>query len=106
MDKKKNLKPAWKKGDPSPNPNGRPNGQRNYSTIYREALMKIAETRDMTPEQVETLMEQVGLVNALKGDFKFWQDVRDRIHGKPTQAVEHSGPEGGDIPVVVTVKYE
>lgn len=106
MDKKANLMPPWKKGDPSPNPNGRPNGQRNYATIYREALHKIADSKDMTPEEVENLIEQVGLVNALKGDFKFFQDIRDRIHGKPKQGVELSGPNGGDIPVIVTVKYE
>jgi len=99
MDKKANLMPPWKKGDPSPNPNGRPNGQRNYATIYREALTKIAETRNMTPEEIETLIEQVGLVNALKGDFKFWQDVRDRIHGKPKQAVELTGENGGALQV-------
>lgn len=72
----------------SGNPNGRPKGQRNYATIYREALIKIGEARDMTPEEVEVELERTGLMNALKGDFKFYQDVRDRIHGKPAQSID------------------
>lgn len=81
----KNLKKPWKAGDPSPNPSGRPVGQRNYATIYREALKRIAEAKGKTPEEVEEMMEQVGLDKALSGDFNFFKDVRDRIHGKPMQ---------------------
>lgn len=78
-----NLIPL-KKGHTA-NPNGRPKGQRNYATIYREALMKIALANDKTPEDIETMLEETGLKNALKGNFAFWKDIRDRIHGKPVQ---------------------
>lgn len=80
----------WKEGDPSPNPSGRPKGQRNYATIYRAALLNIAKANDKTPEEIEEMLEVTGLKKALKGDFAFWKDVRDRIHGKPVQ------PIGGD----------
>lgn len=67
------------------NPNGRPNGQRNYATIYREALKRIAEAKGKTPEEIEEMIEQVGLDKAMNGDYNFFKDVRDRIHGKPMQ---------------------
>lgn len=96
----KNLKPPFKKGE-SGNPNGRPKGQRNYATIYREALQNIAKAKGMTPDEIETYMEQVGLDKAMNGDYKFWQDVRDRIHGKPTQGIDHT--TGGEpLQVVYT----
>lgn len=90
----------------SGNPGGRPKGQRNYATIYREALIKIGESRNMTPEEIEEEIEKVGLAKALDGDFAFQKDIKDRLHGKPSQSLELSGPNGGDIPVIVTVKYE
>jgi len=89
----KGLKPPWKKGDPSPNPNGRPKGQRNFAVIYREALEKIAKTQNMTPEEIEDIMLQSGLKKAIKGDYQFYRDTFDRLHGKPeqTQNLKHSG---------------
>ena len=84
-------KRKWKKGDPTPNPNGRPVGQRNYATIYREALIRIAEANDKTPEEIETMMEEVGMKQGLKGNFAFWKDIRDRIHGKAQENVKIQG---------------
>lgn len=82
----KHLKPL-KKGETA-NPNGRPKGQRNYATIYREALKKIADSQNMTPEELETLMEEAGMRQALKGNFQFWKDIRDRIHGQAKNHVQ------------------
>lgn len=79
-----------KKGQTA-NPNGRPLGQRNYSTIYREALIKIANANDKTPEEIETMMEEVGLKQGLKGNFAFWKDIRDRVHGKAQENLKMSG---------------
>lgn len=87
------------------NPNGRPLGQRNYATIYREALVQLAEAKNMTPEQVENLIEQTGLSKALEGDYKFFQDVRDRIHGKAPQSLEVTGKDGGPIDNTLTITF-
>ena len=70
------------------NPNGRPKGQRNYATIYREALINIANANGKTPEEIETMMEEAGLKQAIKGNFAFFKDVRDRIHGTATQRTD------------------
>jgi hypothetical protein len=92
-----NLKP-FQPGQ-SGNPAGRPKGQRDYATIYREALQKIAAARGVTPNEIEELIEQTGLDKALEGDYKFFQDIRDRIHGKPKQGIEHTGEGGGPLQV-------
>lgn len=76
-----------------PNPSGRPKGQRNYATLYRIALQKIGEARDMTPEQVEEELHQSGLDKALKGDYAFYRDTLDRLHGRPAQPADE-----GDSP--------
>jgi hypothetical protein len=82
------------------NPDGRPKGQRNYATIYKEALRKIAETQGITPEEIEDIMVQSGLKNAIKGDYRFYQDTLDRLHGKPKQSVGVEGTgEGGAIEI-------
>lgn len=83
-----NLKP-FEKGQTG-NPNGRPNGQRNYATIYREALAKIAALEKITPDDLEDDMISVAVKRARKGDAVFYRDIMDRIHGKPVQ------PIGGD----------
>lgn len=78
----KNLKPAWKKGDPSPNPTGRKLGQRDYATIYKEALIKLGALNNKTPLDIEDEIHSVGILNARKGDYKFYKDVLDRLHGQ------------------------
>ena len=83
-----NLKPAWKKGDPSPNPEGRKLGQRNYATIYREALIKLAEKNDKSPEELENEILSKGILNARTGDYRFYKDLLDRLHGTATQKSE------------------
>jgi len=98
-----NLKPAWKKGDPSPNPKGKPKGQRSYATIYREALIKIGKAKNMTPEEVEEEMHRSGLDSALKGNFAFYKDTLDRLHGKPKEAVDITS--GGEKITGVVVSF-
>ena len=93
------LKEPWKKGE-SGNPNGRPLGQRNYATIYREALIKLAEMNGMEPEQMETDILLKGLASARKGDYRFWKDVHDRLHGQPKQKIEEQSD------VTVTYKWD
>ena len=85
----KNLNPPMKKGE-TINPKGRPKGQRNYATIYREALQKIAEVNQQSPDEVENILVQSGLKKALKGDFNFYRDTMDRLHGKPQQKIDHT----------------
>lgn len=82
----KHLKPL-KKGETA-NPNGRPLGQKNYATLYREALIKLAKLNDKEPEELELEILSKGIMNARSGDYRFYKDVLDRIHGQATQNSE------------------
>lgn len=84
----KNLRPPWKKGDPSPNPAGKKPGQRDYATIYREALIKLGTMNGIPADELEIDIVLKGLASARKGDYRFYKDVLDRIHGSPKQSVD------------------
>lgn len=86
----KNLKPPWKKGDPSPNPKGHPK-QKNYETLRREAIIAIGKQNGKTPEEIEIMLHSKGLSEALKGDFRFYKDDLDRVHGQAVQRQEIAG---------------
>ena len=53
----KNLKPAWKKGDPSPNPKGRPEGARNFKTILEEIFSVLADQE--TSQELKTINPKI-----------------------------------------------
>jgi hypothetical protein len=87
---------AKPRGKPFPegvsgNDNGRPKGQRNYATIYKEALKILADKNATTPEQLEAEMVANAAILARKGDYRFYKDVLDRIHGQATNKTELSG---------------
>lgn len=98
-----NLKPAWKQGDPSPNPSGRPKGQRDYATVYREALIKLATLNDKTEEEIENEILSNALLSARKGDFRFYKDILDRLYGTPVSRTELTGKDGKDFEVKTIV---
>lgn len=68
---------------------GRPKGLKNKSTLIREAFIAVAEAKDMSPEELDAKLEEIGIDKALKGDFRFWQEIRDRNYGKPVQRNEN-----------------
>lgn len=69
---------------------GRPKGQRNYATIYREALIKLADINNKTPDELETEILSNALLSARKGDYKFYKDILDRLYGTATNKVDHT----------------
>jgi Family of unknown function (DUF5681) len=81
-----NLKP-FVEGE-SGNPDGRPKGQRNYATIYREAMLILADKNTTTPEKLEAEMVANAAVLARKGDYRFYKDFMDRLHGTAVQRTE------------------
>lgn len=77
---------AYKPGQ-SGNPKGKPPGAKNYSTLAREAIVKIARTQNMKPEEFERLIYESGITRALR-DFRYWNSHMDRVHGRPAQALD------------------
>jgi hypothetical protein len=84
-----NLKPPFKKGE-SGNPNGRPKGQRNFATLYREAILKIATSTKQQPDAFELEIVEQAVRKARNGDVRFYQDLMDRLHGKAPQHIDHT----------------
>lgn len=87
-----NLKPQ-KAGEPSHNPNGRPKGLRNRSTIVREWLEANYKKVNPITGQTETLQIQDHLVisligKALKGDVHAFKELMDSGHGKVSELLD------------------
>jgi len=76
-----------KKGDPSPNPNGRPKGTRNRSTIVREWLEATESMKNPITGQSEKLTQYDIITLALiqkarKGDVQAFKELMDSSFGK------------------------
>lgn len=85
-----NLAPPFEKGQ-SGNPNGRPKGRRNFSTIFYDALENLAKKNDMDADTLETEILEKALISARKGDHRFYKDLMDRLHGQAKQVAEVNG---------------
>jgi hypothetical protein len=81
-----NLRP-FKPGQ-SGNPKGRRKGQRDFRTIYWIAAEEVARLHGMTPEEVEVHLYVAAISKGLKGDFFFFQELMNRVHGKITDKVD------------------
>jgi hypothetical protein len=81
-----NPSPAtrFKKGE-SGNPAGRPKGSRNYRTLFKEAHVAIAKDLGLGKEPDALLVEILkrGIKEALKRNYPFYNDIMDRLYGKP-----------------------
>ena len=81
-----NLKPAWKKGEQGGG--HRHKGQRDYATLRELAIIEIGKANGKTPEEIEVMLHQKGVAEALKGDYRFYKDDLDRTHGQAIQKTE------------------
>jgi hypothetical protein len=101
--RKKYLLPPTKPGEKR-NPNGRPKGSRNFSTIYKQLLKMM-----VTPKQAESdpvlksFMEDPKMKNltikaaicikdiqkALKGEDRAIERIQNRVDGLPIQTVDN-----------------
>lgn len=77
----------WQKGE-SGNPNGRPKGRKDYATVYREALIKLAELNNKTPDELETEILSKAILSARSGDYRFYKDIIDRLYGSAQQNID------------------
>ena len=96
--KSKNKDRSIQNANLTPGGPGRPKGQRNYKTIYREALHKLAELNDKDPNDLEDEIVQMAIKKARGGDFSFYKELMDRLHGKPIQKTDVTS--GGEQIVV------
>lgn len=86
------------------NPNGRPKGSLNRSTIARKWLEVEQSIKNpitgtfeqLSQEDIITLMQ---INEARKGDTVAYKALMDSAYGRPIQAIEHTGADGGPIQV-------
>lgn len=68
--------------------------------LWAEALNRALLAED--GKKLRALADRL-IARAQEGDVTALKEIGDRIDGKSTQAVEHSGPDGGEIPHKVEV---
>jgi hypothetical protein len=93
MANEQNLKP-FQKGT-IPNPNGRPKGSRNRSTVARKWLEAMQDSRNPITGEIENLSQEdimtLALLNkARKGDVNAYKQLMDSGYGLPKQQVENT----------------
>ena len=91
----------WQKGQPSPNPNGRPKKEFSITNTIKEYLDETAEIRKGRGKAAQTeqkkradILVETLFKMAAKGDINALKYLIDRVEGKPLQAVEQSGELG------------
>lgn len=91
---------------------GRPLGQRDYATIYREALIKLAAKNNKSPDDLEEEILSKGIASARGGDYRFYKDLLDRSHGTATVKTETKVELSGKVDLTskeateIAKKYE
>lgn len=108
-DKNKNLKP-WKKGDPSPNPGGRPKLSDAERKLRHSTKEQMKEVGDMivngsrvelvhildNPHEYSELQYQIACalkVSSEKGDWFTVDKILDRLIGKVKDEIDVSLPK-------------
>ena len=94
MGGKGQIEPRWKKGETG-NPNGRPKGAKNRSTIARYWLevnqnLKNPLTGESETMSQEDLMTLALIKKAREGDVNAYKALMDSGYGAPIQQVEQT----------------
>ena len=91
------IEPRWEKGE-SGNPNGRPKGAKNRSTIARKWLevnqkLKNPITSEDEVMSQEDLMTLALIKKAREGDVNAYKALMDSGYGSPIQQIEQTNVE-------------
>lgn len=79
----------FKKGNPG-GP-GHPMGVRNWQTIYWQAIKRLAKRNNSDPDDLDLDLVEKGILEARKGNFIFWKEIKEANFGKVKDQIEHSG---------------
>ena len=104
MPNPENLRPA-KKGEVR-NPNGRPKGSRNRSTIAREWLEVTQYITNPITGEKEKLEQQdimtLGIIKkAREGDVNAYKALMDSAYGQPLQQIQQEVSKIDEIEIVI-----
>jgi|TARA_R110002153_G_scaffold17164_1_gene59809 hypothetical protein len=93
----KDIEPRWQKGE-SGNPNGRPKGSKNRSTIARQWLEVNEEIKNPLTSEIERMSQEDVMTLALikkarSGDVNAYKALMDSGYGSPLQQIESTNIE-------------
>ena len=89
----------WKKGEPSPNPEGRPKGSFSLVTLLREEIQKAPEGQKQT--YAEAFLKKMLHKAIIEGDHASQRLIMNYLEGLPIMKI------GGDgTPVRVIIEKE
>ena len=93
----KDIEPRWQKGE-SGNPNGRPKGSKNRSTIARQWLEVNEEIKNPLTSEIERMTQEDVMTLALikkarSGDVNAYKALMDSGYGSPLQQIESTNIE-------------
>lgn len=71
----------------SGNPAGKPKGTESFATKFYKVIDKLAKQNNLTPDEIEEQLILVGYKKAKDGDYNFYRDLHDRVHGKAPQTI-------------------
>jgi hypothetical protein len=80
------------KGDPSPNPAGKPKGTLNTATRMKRLFELVVERKNPLTGKKEIftgaeLLDMALFKKALKGDVNAYREIMDRVEGKVTTTI-------------------
>ena len=67
---------------------GKPKGAVSFMTKWERVIEKIAKQNNITVDDVDEQLVLVAYRKAKEGDYSFYKDTMDRIHGKPLQPTD------------------
>ena len=76
---------------------GRTAGSLDFKTKWNIFIDKVAKQNNMTPNEIDEQLLAVAFKKAKDGDYAFYRDTQDRVHGKPLQVTELTGLGGKDL---------
>lgn len=82
-----------------------PKSDKIWADAVRRAVMRRLENEEGKPQKIERLADNL-VELGLGGDVGALKEIGDRLDGKPKAQNEHSGPDGGDIPVSLNVRWK
>jgi len=90
------VPPEGFKPGQSGNPNGRPKGVRNRSTVLREFLEATLKTKNPITGLEETLTVEQRMALSMiaqvltKGNVQAWNSIKDDVYGKIKETIDHT----------------
>jgi len=93
-----NLRPQ-KAGEPSHNPNGRPKGSKNRSTLFKKWLETTTKSKNpISGEDEEMTVEDKMVLKVIgnvltKGDIQSFKEAMDSMYGKHQEHIDHTSKD-------------